>query len=357
MNKNDDTTVPPIRPLLSGFAKLLVVLTLILIFMGGHVKSHEAGLSVPDWPGTYGQNMFTYPPSLWTGGIFYEHTHRLFAFFVSVWTGLLMVWVLVSDSRSWVRKLSVLTSGAIIAQALLGGLTVLLQLPAWTSISHGVLAQTFFMLTILLAYTLSTEWRKRSSEAETLSGNPVLKPAILLTVSIYVQLILGALLRHTESGLALPDFPTMAGQWVPMFTQDSVSWVNAWLADYSLRTGYFVEDITLAQLWIHFFHRLGAIFVVVALVALCRRAKQTRDQFPQLWNVTLWLMGLIAVQVILGISTVLTQRLPIVTSIHVVVGAAILGVSWFLLLRSMPLTLWQESMPGDDVSLSEVSET
>lgn len=355
MNNTDDTTVPPKRPLLNAFAKLLVVLTLILIFMGGHVKSHEAGLSVPDWPGTYGQNMFTYPPSLWTGGIFYEHTHRLMASLVGALTVILMVWLYKTDPRSWVRKLSVFAVAMVIVQGILGGTTVLNNLPVWNSALHGVLAQTFFMLTILLAYTLSAEWRKRSTESEALTGNPVLKPAIILTLVIYLQLIIGAFLRHTESGLALPDFPTMAGQWLPIFTQESVTWVNNWMSDYSLRTGYYVEEITLMQLWIHFFHRLGALFVMAALFVLCRRAKQVRDQFPTLWSSTVWLIGLITVQVILGIATVLYERLPIVTSIHVVVGAAILGVSCFLTLRSMPLTLWQES-EAPESSLKNVSE-
>ena len=352
-----NTTVPPKRPWLSLFSKFLVVCTLILIFMGGHVKSHEAGLSVPDWPGTWGYNMFTYPPALWTGGIFYEHTHRLFASFVGLCTVILMLWTLFTDNRGWVKFLSVAAFVAVVVQGILGGMTVLLHLPAWTSISHGVLAQTFFLLTILLAYTFSEEWRKRCSDNKQVQGNPVLKSAIMLTLVVYIQLILGALLRHTESGLALPDFPTMAGQWLPIFTQESVTWVNNQLNEISLEAGYLqVYEVTLSQIYIHFFHRLGALFVIAALFVVCRRAKQARDQYPQLWSTTVWLMGLITLQVILGISTVLTARTPLITSMHVVVGAAILGFTWFLTLRATSLAVFQESTVKEDASPSELSD-
>ena len=148
----------------------------------------------------------------------------------------------------------------------------------------------------------------------------------------------------------------MAGQWIPFFTQDSVEWVNAWLRDYAIRSGYQVEEVTLAQLWIHFFHRLGALAVIGALFFLCRRAKQVRDQFPQLWSITVGLMGLITLQVILGITTVLSERMPLITSIHVVVGAAILGLSWLLTLRAMPLTLWQESTPKEKTASEDIAE-
>ncbi|HIA46577.1 MAG TPA: heme A synthase [Candidatus Hydrogenedentes bacterium] len=343
MSNSENTTAPALRPWLSRYAKLLVVLTLFLIFMGGQVKSHEAGLAVPDWPTSFGENMFTFHYNNWVGGIWHEHTHRLVASFIGLLTIIIMVWVHIADSRKWVKNLSKLALVAVIAQGLLGGLTVVLLLPAWVSVSHGVLAQTFLMITILLAYTLSREWREREEAPAALEGNPVLKPALIMSAVIYLQLILGAIIRHTESGLALPDFPLMAGQIVPFFTQESVDWVNNWRLDYTFETGINLEQVTLAQLWAHFIHRLGAVAVLAALFYVAKRAGAARDQYPNLWKTTIALMVLVTIQILLGILTVISHRVPLITSIHVVTGAATLGVSWWLTLRAAPLSLWQES--------------
>jgi cytochrome c oxidase assembly protein subunit 15 len=332
-----------VRPWLNRYAKLLVVLTLFLIFMGGQVKSHEAGLAVPDWPTTYGENMFTFHYNKWVGGIWYEHTHRLVASFIGFLTIIIMVWLHIVDSRQWVKNLSKLTLATVIAQGLLGGLTVYLNLAAWTSIFHGVLAQTFLLITILLAYTVSQEWRNREESPAALEGNPVLKPAIMLLAMVYIQLILGAVMRHTESGLALPDFPLMAGQIIPIFTQESVDWVNQWRLDYTFETGINLESVTLAQLYAHFVHRVGAVLVFIALFLVVIRASAVREQFPDLRKTSIVLMVLVTIQILLGILTVISHRVPLITSIHVVTGAATLGASWLLTLRAMPMTLWQES--------------
>lgn len=343
LTNSENIVAPVLRPWLSRYAKLLVALTLFLIFMGGQVKSHEAGLAVPDWPTTYGENMFTFHYNKWVGGIWHEHTHRLVASFIGFLTIIIMVWVHISDPRTWVKHLSKLALAAVIAQGLLGGLTVILLLPAWVSVSHGVLAQTFFMITILLAYTLSREWHEREKAPTALEGNPILKPAIMMTAMVYLQLLLGAIMRHTESGLALPDFPLMAGQWVPFFTQESVEWVNHWRLDYTFETGIILEEVTLVQLWMHFMHRLGAVGVFAALCWVARCAGAAREQYPQLWKTTVMLMVLVSIQIVLGILTVISHRVPLITSIHVVTGAATLGLSWLLILRAAPLSLWQES--------------
>lgn len=325
---------------------LLVVLTLSLIFMGGQVKSHEAGLAVPDWPTTYGENMFTFHYNNWVGGVYYEHTHRLVASFIGMLTIGIMVWIHVVDKRAWVRHLSKLALVAVIAQGFLGGITVILLLPAWVSVSHGVLAQTFFLITILLAYIVSREWSQREETPAAMEGNPVLKPALMMLTMVYIQLILGAVMRHTESGLALPDFPLMAGQIIPYFTQESVEWVNNWRFDYTFETGIVLEEVTLAQLWAHSVHRLGAVGVFGTLFLVAKRAGKVREQYPALWKSTIALMVLVSAQILLGILTVISHRVPLITSIHVVTGAATLGTSWFLVLRAMPLTLFEES--GDE---------
>ena len=350
---------PPVpdRPWLRRFSILLALTTLILIFMGGQVKSHEAGLAVPDWPTTYGENMFLFHPSKWVGGIFHEHTHRLVASFVGLLTVVLAFWLAAVEPRKWVKGLGWIGVAAVIAQGLLGGLTVRMMLPTWVSVSHGVLAQTFFMITILIVYTQTREWKNRESKVDTDEDrSPIVKPAMLLVGVVYVQLILGAIMRHTESGLALPDFPTMGGQWLPVFTQASVEWVNNWRTNYAFDSGVVLDDVTLSQLWFHFIHRLGALAVVIGALYVGLVAYRNRNGLGVFPKSVAAIGLLILAQVTLGIVTVLSHRVPLITSLHVVTGAATLGFSWLLALRTMPLHFWgEESSPFDEMELDRVA--
>ena len=269
----------------------------------------------------------------------------------------LLIWLFIAEKRPWVRTLGIVALVMVIAQGILGGLTVILNLPAWTSVSHGVLAQTFFMLTILIAYAVSKEWHKREPLKRDSESSPVLKPALWMVLAVYLQLIFGAIMRHTESGLALPDFPTMAGQWLPVLTQSSVEWVNEWRLNYSLDTGTVLEDVTLPQLYAHLVHRIGAVIVFAALFILARNAKRVRDEYPQVWKSAVILMALVTIQIALGILTVMTHRVPIITSLHVVTGAATLGVSWLCVLRAVPLSYFQESNTPSEASPTHSGES
>jgi len=329
----------PERPGLRAFTKLLVLATVVLIFLGGQVKSHEAGLAVPDWPTTYGQNMYAYPMSDWVGGIFHEHVHRLVASFVGFLCVILALWMGLREERPWARMLGMIALGLVILQGLLGGLTVILMLPAWTSVSHGVLAQSFFVFTIFIAYAMSRERRRREAEHRN-SGHPkLLVPSLVLFGFVYLQLIAGALMRHTESGLAMPDFPAMAGQWLPWFTQDSVAWVNARLTDHAFETGILHDEVTLTQIWIHFAHRLGAVCVLAAGVFLAVKAWRLRADAPGPFRTTMAIALLLCVQIGLGIATVLTMRTPLLASLHVVTGAALLGLVSLNAFRVLPVSL------------------
>src|SRR5437899_12750144 len=116
--------------MLHRFARFVVAATVLLILAGSLVTSHDAGLSVPDWPTSYGWNMFTFPPSMWVANIFYEHGHRLIASTVGLLTIILAIWLWLEDPRPWLRGLGVAALGAVIAQVVLGGPPVLLLLPA-----------------------------------------------------------------------------------------------------------------------------------------------------------------------------------------------------------------------------------
>src|SRR5215468_5011859 len=110
--------------MLHRFAKFLVACTVLLILAGSLVTSHDAGLSVPDWPTSYGWNMFTFPPSMWVANIFYEHGHRLIASTVGMLTIVSAVWLWGNDPRGWVRGLGVAARAPIVAQGRRGGMTV-----------------------------------------------------------------------------------------------------------------------------------------------------------------------------------------------------------------------------------------
>ncbi len=174
------------------FAVGVVFATLLLILAGGLVTSHEAGLAVPDWPRSYGQWM---PPMV--GNVFWEHGHRMIAGAVGLLTLLLTIFVQRLEKRPAVKKLAWAALGAVFLQALLGGLTVILLLPAPVSIFHACLAQTFFCLLIALAFFLRPE---ADAPKETQTPALLFKLLTLTTGFIYLQLILGAIVRHTAKG-------------------------------------------------------------------------------------------------------------------------------------------------------------
>lgn len=328
----------PPSPWLRRFAVLVCLATLSLIFFGGQVKSHEAGLSVPDWPLTYGQNPITYPPSEWRGGIFHEHFHRLYAGVVASLTVLLAAWLYVRAPR--LRELGLLAVVAVLLQAGLGGMTVLLHLPVWVSSAHAILAQTFFLITLVIAYALSVERARREAAAQ---RQPEKKTALLgigavLLGLVFFQLFLGALMRHTESGLAIPDFPTTAGQWVPAFNAETLAWVNDWRFEHqSDAAGSPLEMVTVGQMVIHFAHRLGALIVALQVLWLLFAAYRLRDTAPHLWRTALLIGGVCVLQIALGITTIWTIKHPYITSAHVMTGAALLGSAGLLVLRAWPI--------------------
>ena len=177
----------------------------VLVIAGGLVTSTGSGLSVPDWPLSYGT---LFPPMV--GGIRFEHSHRLIAVVVGLLTLLLTLSVLAKERRPWVRCLSVGTFGAVVLQGLLGGLTVLLQLPAEISIAHACLGQTFFAALCVLAVALSPQWSTVRADLPLKPHPDIFRGALLCTAALYLQLVLGASLRHVgwQPGLVLAHLLT-----------------------------------------------------------------------------------------------------------------------------------------------------
>lgn len=178
---------------LHRFTKLVAFATFLLIIAGGLVTSTGSGLSVPDWPLSYGK---FFPPMV--GGIRFEHTHRVIAGIVGILTFVLTIWLLKIEKRASVRWLGVSASVMVIAQAVLGGITVIHFLPDAISVLHACLAQTFFCLIAALALTTSPSWNKKADVQPTFAKS-LHHLLIMTTVFVYLQLITGAIVRHTAA--------------------------------------------------------------------------------------------------------------------------------------------------------------
>tara|TARA_Y100000768_G_scaffold80224_1_gene57037 strand:+ start:1484 stop:2470 length:987 start_codon:yes stop_codon:yes gene_type:complete len=297
-------------------SKVIVFLTLSLIFVGALIKSHEVGLSVPDWPTSYGKQMFSFPFSEMVGGIFYEHGHRLFATIVGFLTLIQFIVLSFTDHPMWVKKTSFIALVLVITQGFLGGMTVIFFLPPQISILHGVLAQIFFISIIFIAYSLSDSRLNKKKESFPLF---IKRGALVITLLVFVQLVLGALVRHTSSGLAIPDFPKMGGMWIPTFSDNMVNNINVELFDKNL------DMVSKWQVVIHFLHRLGAFIITLALTFFVYKFRKMVEKNSTESKILILFSVLLFIQIILGASTVITEKLPFVASFHVVTGAALLG--------------------------------
>ena len=143
------------------YTRFVVLSTAVLIFAGGLVTSTGSGLSVPDWPNTYGWNLFTFPLDKMVGGIRYEHSHRLIASGVGFLILVLAAWLWRVESRPFVRRLGYVALAAVVTQGILGGITVLWYQPDPISIAHASLAQIVFCLTVAIALFTSRGWTRR----------------------------------------------------------------------------------------------------------------------------------------------------------------------------------------------------
>jgi cytochrome c oxidase assembly protein subunit 15 len=352
---------------LHRFAVLTALATLGLVGMGGLVTSHGVGMSVPDWPTSYGYNMFALPVSMWlTGGVFHEHTHRLWASIVGVLVVVLIRWLGGSSSRRplmivgivelliglvmiraggdwrgggfflqgiggvvllagivWVRndraagRLPAMGWAAfwlVQLQGLLGGLRVILdaqeiagmKLGLAFGIIHGCLAQAFLVLLTLICLFTSRWWRERASA----SASHRVGPARLIfatTILIFLQLVIGASMRHQHAGLAIPDFPLAYGKVWPDMSTEAVATYNARRVEVTASNA-----ITAGQIYLQLAHRAMAVVILLG-VMLC--ARQWRSRLGIFW------FGLVMVQATLGAWTIWSNKAADIATLHVVMGA------------------------------------
>ncbi len=296
----------PYRPALHRYALAVASATGALLFVGGLVTSTGSGLAVPDWPLSFGQ---VFPPL--RGGVLFEHGHRMVAATVGLLTVILAAWLWRSESRAWVRRLGALALAAVIVQGVLGGLTVRLRLPVAVSVAHAGIAELFFCLTGTLALVTSRSWLL-PEEPTPDSGPPSLRALSVVTVAVvYLQILVGALVRHTGAGLAIPDFPLSFGRLVPPLG----------------------DDLVLYQ----FAHRVGAVLVALMVIWTASRTLRQHGHRPSLARPALLLLLLLAWQVYLGAVVIWTRKAVVPTTTHLLSGALLLVTSLVLALRSQRL--------------------
>ena len=277
---------------------LSTIWTLGLLFLGSIVHATGSSLACPDWPTCYG-TMF---PEM-TGGIFWEHLHRLVAgslvllFIAATWIG----WN-AETTRPAVRTWSCIGIFLLLIQSVVGGLTVILKLPDAVSTTHLALAFLFLSLvTVLTAVTSPTRDPPPIQQANKLSI--VNKLGISSAILIFFQSVLGAIVRHTGAGLVCPDVPLCLGQWIPPL--ETVSVVT------------------------HFTHRLLGIIVLIFLAALAYRTLGL-GKIPSVRSLALTAAGLGIFQVILGFLSVYSLLAVIPVSLHTLIAATLLCCTIYL---------------------------
>jgi len=268
----------------------VAVVTFFLIIAGALVTSNDAGLSVPDWPTSFG-SLYKIPHLV--GGVKFEHTHRMIAQFVGFLSIILAVWTWRADPRRWMKYLGLTALGLVIAQGILGGITVLFYLPPAVSSAHAALAQTFFCVVVLIALFTGQNWVEEIPLVEIDRERPSLFALVLFSIVVlYVQLILGAMFRH--HGLS----------WWP--------------------------------------HVLNAATVAIVLTWTCVRALSRYSGLDGVRRPAITLLSLLIAQLCLGFVAFLTRvawghdavqpELPMVVSTvaHVAVGALLLATTGVL---------------------------
>ncbi|PYK91694.1 MAG: cytochrome oxidase biogenesis protein CtaA [Verrucomicrobia bacterium] len=313
---------------LNRFAWFTAVASLLLICSGGMVTSKGVGLAVPDWPTTFGYNMFLFPVSKWIGGVLFEHTHRLIASTVGFLTIILAIWLWRTEDRHAVRMLGLIAVAGVILQGILGGLRVTM-LKDQIGIFHACLAQAFLGLIVLIAITTTNFWRSLGVNLTGLTGQvsqPLLRikmMAIATTIAIYGQLALGATMRHQHKDLAILDFPTANGAWIPDTSATALAKINAW------RDARALSDVDAFQIWLQMAHRFLAALISIAVIAFCVRVWKDAHAIAALRRLSILWVLLFLLQFTLGAWTIWSDKAADVATSHVAVGAIMLsfGVS------------------------------
>jgi heme a synthase len=291
------------RPALHRYALAVAIATAALLFIGGLVTSTGSALAVPDWPLSFGK---LFPPM--TGGVLFEHGHRVVAATVGLLTIVLAVWLWRAEPRRWVRWLGAAALASVVVQGVLGGITVLLKLPVAVAVAHAGLAEIFFCLTTTIALVTSPGWLEAPAPSADGRRPPLRVLAAVTVALVYAQVLAGALVRHTGAGLAIPDFPLAFGRIWPTAATGLVAY--------------------------HLLHRVGAVVVTVSVIWTVAATMRRHADVPALRRPALALALLLAWQIYLGAAIIWTRRAVMPTTTHVLSGALVLVTSLVLALRA-----------------------
>lgn len=269
-----------------------VIWTLGLLFLGSVVHATHSSLACPDWPTCFG----TMVPEM-TGGVFWEHLHRLVA------GGLLLLWGLTTwlvrketKERPWMFKATLAGVGLLLVQSLFGGLTVLFKLPDLVSTTHLALALLF--LSLATAMASSTSWARGMGELAPDVAAELRRWGHIAAGLVFVQSVLGGLVRHTDAGLACPDVPLCMGRLVPPLSNDLVA--------------------------LHFAHRVLGVIAAIAVLSLAVRGARSRAPAAvRSWSK--WAAALVLLQVALGVLSVWSRLAVLPVSLHTLVAASLLA--------------------------------
>src|SRR5438552_7945445 len=331
---------------LNRFTWFICVAALFLICSGGMVTSKNVGLAVPDWPTTFGYNMFLFPVSKWVGGILFEHTHRLIASAVGFLTIILAIWLWSSEGRRWVRNLGLAALAGVILQGILGGLRVTM-LKDEIGIFHACVAQAFLALLVVIGLVTTNFWRSLEEiDINPKKFAPIRRLAIAITLAIYVQLALGATMRHQHRDLSILDFPTANGAWIPDTSATALARINAW------RDARGLSEVDDFQIWLQMTHRFVALLIGIGVIAFCSRVWRTARQVAALKKLSVWWLVFLFGQLTLGAWTIWSNKAADIATAHVAVGAIMLsfGVSisaicWRLVTVSRHGALGERALP------------
>ena len=351
---------------LKRYAVFTAGMTFVLVWIGGLVTSNGAGLAVPDWPNSYGYNMFFFPPSKWIGGILFEHSHRLVASAVGFLTMILALWLFGRNSRpvlrwggvlfilaglgaclkypahdkenislaflglcglaasffwpasdpapKWQRVMGVSAFIAVVVQGLLGGLRVT-ELDARIGIFHATLAQLFLVLVCAIALSLTNFWRRLPVQAE-IDQHRFRFFFVATTGLVFCQLVIGATMRHQHAGLSIPDFPTAYGKIWPDTSAAAVLRYNQNRTDA-------VDDspVTAFQIELQMVHRIMALVILIAVSLAAWRARRFLGGSHPLARLALVWCGLVLAQALLGAATIWTGKTADIATAHLACGA------------------------------------
>jgi cytochrome c oxidase assembly protein subunit 15 len=327
-----DSSDPRYRWALHRFACFCAGSVLFLICIGGIVTSENAGMSVPDWPSSYGYNMFYFPWQQWVGGVFFEHSHRLVGSGVGTLTYILTIWLFFQE-RIWLRWLGVAAAIMVSIQGLLGGLRVI-EMNSTIGIFHAALAQIFFVTMALIALFTSRWWIEFRGEftAPQWTGR-----ALAICGLIFLQLLLGATMRHEHAGLSIKDFPLAYGQVWPSTDAASVARYNAVRLTQYNALGQQEMPTSALYINIQMAHRVGAILITAAILAVAVAMWLVPGTAPMLrfWS-AVW-VGLVLLQIALGAFTIWTNKAADIATTHVAVGALTLVLGALLTAMSWRL--------------------